>query len=114
MADTKTSGVGLPRIPELDRVEFECLKSSTSYNLKVILAIADALEVLVALERAPEHHDAHPSHGIVTGAGCAHGRRVFNDTMPDLLSHIHYLAGDIDNELGVFFEKFDGAEVRHG
>lgn len=114
MADTKTPGASKRKILELDNIELECLKSTTSYSLKIIQAIADALEVLTALERSPEHQDSHPSHNIVTGAGYAHGRSVLSDTMPDLLSHVHYLAGDVANELDVFFEKAGLAEVRHG
>ena len=37
-------------------------------QLKSAAAIVDAVSVLCALERAPEHHDTHPSHNITTGA----------------------------------------------
>lgn len=56
-------------------------------HLEAARAICNAVEVLTALERAPGHHDTHPSHNILTGAGYAHGRKVFDDTLPSLLRH---------------------------
>jgi hypothetical protein len=56
-------------------------------QLRAVEAILDAAEVLSALERAPAHHDTHPSHGIFTGGAYAHGRRCADDTLPNLLLH---------------------------
>jgi len=54
-------------------------------------AIVGAARVLCALERAPAHHDTHPSHHIITGKGYAHGLRVSHDCLPRLLEHACYL-----------------------
>lgn len=54
-------------------------------QLKAARAICDAAAVLSALERAPSHHDTHPSHNILTGGGYAHGLRARNETLPTLL-----------------------------
>lgn len=60
-------------------------------QLKAIEAILDAARVLTALERAPAHHDTHPSHEILTGGGYAHGYRVKSETLPDLMGHARTL-----------------------
>lgn len=68
-----------------------------SGQLDAAAAILDAIAVLCALERAPEHHDTHPSHNITTGAGNAHGLRLRNDTLPTLAKHaldLVQIAGD--------------------
>lgn len=54
-------------------------------QLKAARAICDAAAVLTALERAPSHHDTHPSHNILTGGGYAHGLKVRDETLPILL-----------------------------
>ncbi|MFT3960505.1 hypothetical protein [Propionivibrio sp.] len=74
-------------------------------DMKAVLAILNAAEILCALERSPEHQDTHPSHDIKTGGGYAHGRRLWNDTLPDLLKHAHGLANMAIDEYGVVNEK---------
>ena len=56
-------------------------------QLNVARAICDAAAILTALEKAPSHHDTHPSHNILTGGGFAHGLRVSIETFPNLLKH---------------------------
>lgn len=74
-------------------------------QLKSAAAIVDAVSVLCALERAPEHHDTHPSHNIVTGGGKAHGLGVRNDTMPTLLQHAKNLIELANNDADVMREQ---------
>lgn len=77
----------------------------TAYDqCKTAAALLDAAEVLSALERAPEHHDTHPSHNIRTGGGYAHGRRLQNDTLPTLLAHARYLVKSSMNDFDVMRE----------
>lgn len=63
------------------------VESVADGTLKDVEAILDAVAVLCALERSPEHHDAHPSHDLKTGGGYAHGTRLHDDTLPRLLNH---------------------------
>ena len=56
-------------------------------QLMAARAVCDAAAVLVALERAPSHHDTHPSHNLLTGGGYAHGLKVNDETLPTLLKH---------------------------
>lgn len=74
-------------------------------QLKSAAAIVDAVLVLCALERAPEHHDTHPSHNITTGGGKAHGLGVRNDTMPTLLRHAKSLIELATNDADVMREQ---------
>lgn len=60
-------------------------------QLEAVTAICNAVEILTSLERSPEHQDTHPSHNIRTGAGYAHGLRVYGDTMPILMRHAKML-----------------------
>jgi hypothetical protein len=89
------------------KLDIECEKNISERNLETIKCLADALEVLTALERAPEHQDTHPGHNIRTGNGYAHNHRVSNDTMPTLLAHINYLASEVDDRLDVLFERLE-------
>jgi hypothetical protein len=66
--------------------EIQNLYDVAEGQLEAAGAICNAVKILTALERAPEHHDTHPSHNIRTGTGYAHGLRVANDTMPLLRS----------------------------
>lgn len=72
-------------------------------------AIAGAARVLCALERAPAHHDTHPSHNIITGNGYAHGLRVSNDCLPGLLEHVCHLIESSLNEAGCMRERASDA-----
>ncbi len=74
-------------------------------QLKSAAAIVDAVSVLCAVERAPEHHDTHPSHNITTGGGKAHGIGVRNDTMPKLLRHAKSLIELANNDADVMREQ---------
>lgn len=74
-------------------------------QLKSAAAIVDAVSVLCALERAPEHHDTHPSHNITTGGGKAHGLGVRNETMPTLLQHAKSLIELANNDADVMREQ---------
>lgn len=74
-------------------------------QLKSAAAIVDAVSVLCAVERAPEHHDTHPSHNITTGGGKAHGIGVRNDTMPKLLRHAKSLIELTNNDADVMREQ---------
>lgn len=76
-----------------------------SDQLNAIEAIVDAARVLTALERAPAHHDTHPSHNILTGGGYAHGIRVANDTLPALLHHARTLVQITHNDCGCMQEE---------
>lgn len=71
---------------------------------RAALAIIDAVRVLCALERSPEHHDTHPDHNIKTGGGFAHGLRLYNDTLPTMLSHAHGLVDMSLNDFDVMRE----------
>lgn len=83
-------------------------------QLKSAAAIVDAVSVLCALERAPEHHDTHPSHNITTGGGKAHGLGVRDDTMPRLLQHAKSLIELANNDADVMCEKaIDGLANVH-
>lgn len=68
-------------------------------------AIIDAAAVLSALERSPAHHDTHPSHNIITGAGHAHGLRVAGDTLPKMLEQARTLVDVSMNDFDVMREK---------
>lgn len=85
--------------------EIENLELVADGQLQAALAIIDAARVLCALERAPEHHDTHPSHDIKTGGGFAHGLKLHNGTLPTLLAHAHYLVAMADNDYDVALEK---------
>jgi len=78
---------------------------------EVACAIIDAAAVLCALDRAPAHHDTHPSHNIITGAGYASGRRVASDTLPKILKHARTLVDMSMNDFDVMREKMG---VSHG
>ena len=85
--------------------EIEDLASIADEQIKAALAIIDAAKVLCALERAPEHHDNHPSHNIKTGAGFAHGLKLSNGTLPILLAHAYCLVEMANNDYDVMREK---------
>lgn len=68
-------------------------------------AIAGAARVLCVLERAPAHHDTHPSHNIITGNGYAHGLRVSHECLPRLLEHACYLIESSLNEVDCMRER---------
>jgi hypothetical protein len=68
-------------------------------ELTVVCHILDACIVLSALERAPEHHDTHPSHNIKTGGGFAHGNRLSAETLPALLLHAMHLVGSANDAM---------------
>lgn len=74
-------------------------------DMKAVFAILNAAEILCALERTPEHYDTHPSHDIKTGGGYAHGRQLWNDTLPNLLSYANGLAIMAHDEYGAANEK---------
>lgn len=61
----------------------------------------DAARVLCALERSPSHHDTHPSHNRLTGAGFAHGHTLRDDTLPVMLGHAIGLVQSAINEFDV-------------
>ena len=67
-------------------------------------AIIDAATILASLEHAPAHHDMHPDHNIITGAGHAHGLRVKSDTMPKMLAHARHLVELSMNDFDVMRE----------
>lgn len=95
----------------VDPIRLEGAKDVLESNMKTIAALADALIVLTALERAPKHHDTHPSHELYTGGGYAHGQRLNSDTLPVIAAHIKYLADDADNEVGSFFERLEAGHA---
>lgn len=74
-------------------------------QLKAARAICDAAAVLIALERAPSHHDTHPSHNILTGGGYAHGLKVGNETLPILLKQAANLIDMAHNDAGCMREE---------
>lgn len=78
-------------------------------ELEAAEAIASAARVLCALERAPAHHDTHPSHNIITGNGYAHGLRVPNGCLPRLLEHACYLIESSLNEADCMRERASDA-----
>jgi hypothetical protein len=82
-------------------------KSTWPRILENISALADAIKVLTALERSPVHQDTHPGHDIKTGGGYAHNHRLCTATLPKLSEHVRYLADDLHNRLGCFFEKLE-------
>lgn len=104
----KPSRNGLEAVanPDFSRIciEVENLYGVVAEELKSAAAILDAAEVLSALERAPEHHDTHPSHNIKTGGGYAHGRRLLDGTLPTVLSHVRYLVESALNDADVMRE----------
>ena len=81
--------------------QFELAKE----QIEAATAILDAASVLCALERSPVHQDSHPSRNIRTGGGYAHGRKVFSDTLPDLLAHASTLVLMAFNDIGVMRER---------
>jgi hypothetical protein len=74
-------------------------------ELSVVMHMLDACRVLAALERAPEHHDTHPSHNIKTGGGFAHGIRLNSETLPGLLQYAFLMIGSVQNDVGYAVEK---------
>lgn len=78
-------------------------------ELEAAEAIAGAARVLCALERAPAHHDTHPSHNIITGNGYAHGLRVASGCLPRLLEHACYLIESSLNEADCMRERASDA-----
>ena len=78
-------------------------------------AILDAAAVLCSLERSKVYQDSHPSFNIRTGGGYAHGRRVFDSTLPTLLEHAHSLVSmalnDVDGMREDAIESLKGATV---
>lgn len=84
--------------------ELEELFRQIEGQSEVALAVVDAVTVLCALERAPEHHDTHPSRNITTGAGRAHGLRVANATLPTLLRHARDMIEASCNDADVMHE----------
>ncbi len=74
-------------------------------ELQAAEATTGAARVLCALERAPAHHDTHPSHNIITGNGYAHGLRVSNESMPRMLEHVCYLIESALNEADCMRER---------
>lgn len=97
----------------MDKTQVECVQLVVDGNLEIIAALADALEVLTALERTPEHQDTHPSHNIRTGGGYAGGRRISSGTMPRLLAHIGYLVTDTRGQLDELFGELGGEVASH-
>ena len=93
--------------PDSQKVIFDVENSIliADSDMKAVLAILNAAEILCALERSPEHHDTHPSHNIKTGGGYAHGRRLWNDTLPNLIKHANGLVNMAIDEYGVVHEK---------
>lgn len=91
------------RIDAVSR-DIEDLAACADSQIKAALSIIDAVCVLSALERTPEHHDTHPSHNIKTGGGFAHGRKLHDDTLPILLEHAHFLVSSADNDYDVMRE----------
>lgn len=96
-----------------EKAQIECAQHLLADNLDIIAALADALEVLTALERTPVHQDTHPSHNIRTGGGYAGGRRVAAGTMPRLLAYIGYLATDTREQLDELFGELGGEVASH-
>ena len=74
-------------------------------QLEAAMAICNAVEILTALDRTPEHQDAHPSHNIRTGGGYAHGLRIQGDTMPILMRHAKALIDMSINDVDVMREQ---------
>jgi len=67
--------------------EIQNLYTCIRIQVEAACAIIDAASVLCALERAPEHQDAHSSFDIKTGGGFSAGRRVRDGTLPKMLEH---------------------------
>ena len=86
-------------------VEIEDLAACADSQVKAAMAIIDAARILSALERAPEHHDTHPSHNIKTGGGFAHGLKLYDETLPVLLEHAYHLVIEANNDYDVMREK---------
>lgn len=112
VSDVSTIGRKYEPLTQCD-IEYE--KHLAAHSLATIKALAEAVEVLTALERAPIHQDTHPSHDIKTGGGYASNHKLSSETLPKLLSHIGELATDLDDCLDGFFERLEGSnEVCHG
>lgn len=74
-------------------------------QLQAALAICDAIEILAALERAPEHQDCHPSHDIKTGGGYAHDLKTKDVTLPILANHVKTLIDMSINDVDCMREE---------
>ena len=86
-------------------IEIEDLAVCAGSQIKAAMAIIDAARILSALERAPEHHDTHPSHNIKTGGGFAHGLKLYDETLPVLLEHAYHLVIEANSDYDVMREK---------
>lgn len=98
---TPTAASSITRTTE----ELEDLFSIAYSGLESVKATLDAAEVLTALERAPVHHDTHPSHNIRTGGGYAHGSRLADGTLPKLLSYARFVLEVAVNDIDGMREK---------
>lgn len=72
----------------------------------VARALADALKVLTAIERASVAHAERPG-GMMTGQGYADGHAVVDTTMPELASHLRGLIEQMEQDTYTIREEYE-------